>query len=1066
MKRLPKIDRLLRELSENIFISLPGNIPLQFRRALPDEAIDEIDSVVDWQPVHHDLVWGESESYFWFAGDIVVPSEAADQRLVFFVDAAFGDTMGRSDPQCLVRIDGRIVQAVDGNHRYVPLSPSARPGDRYRVTIEAGTIEDRRQLGLKLRLAIHDQAAEALYFDLKVPVDVARLLKPDDARALAILNHVETALAAVDFRPGNPARFGASLAAASTEADRIYALAGDPAMPTIVAAGHTHIDVAWLWRTRETRRKMSRSMATALALLDEYPDYRFMYNQCLLFDWLAEDHPGLMTRIHDKVKAGQFEIEGALWLEPDVNLVSGESLVRQIVRGVRYHEATFGIRPRLLWLPDTFGYGASLPQLMKLAGVETFVTHKLSWNDTNRMPFDTFFWQGIDGTKVPASFITTQTYEYDGFETTYCANLRASHVLGTWKRHAGKARQPELFMIYGHGDGGGGPTREMVETVRRFERGIPGAPKVKQGALGPYFHDLSERMVCEPGTFPTWVGELYFECHRGTLTSVGKVKRDNRKAEIRLREIELLAVLAMRAGTRYPANAIDQLWRILLLNQFHDILPGSSVGSVYDDAASDFAAFEALADDLETRLSSVLSDTPLVLNASHRPRGGLLAGPERPQAQRIHRADGTTEWLSPIIAIAGNSAGSARPANATPEDSLEATVDRLENTNLCVRFDAKGRITSLVDKRTGRDLIPTGELANRIVAHQDVPVEFDAWNIDAHFDDKSWEIDDLVGAEVLETGPWRSAVRFEWRYENSRIVEVVSLSAGSDRVELDVFVDWHEHKTLLKLAVPVAVACNESRAEVHFGHVRRPTHANTSWDQARFETLMQRWVDLSDDDAGLAVLNDCKYGYDARGNRLRITLLKSPVYPWPDADQGEHRFRLALMPHRGFAADGDHVVEAAEDFNMPLRWLGRTVEPGTSVEVEPPFTLQGEGVEVAAVKKAEDDDGVIVRLYETRGRHAEVILSTPLGSVTVVDLLEREAIPLPMVGGTFDACLQTLRNQNPQARSLTRWPLPAPTSTSRSPSFPVATNPSSSCHFRFRRPSSGSRCPTPFRPVR
>ncbi len=999
MKRLPKIDRLLKELSENIFISLPDSVGLQFRRAQPEEPIDEIDAVFDWQSVHQDLVWGEPESYFWFAADIVVPEAAAGLRLVLFVDAAFGDTMGRSDPQCLVRVDGRVVQAVDGNHRYALLSPAAAAGDRYRVTIEAGTIEDRRQLGFKLRLAIHDRAVEALYFDIKVPVDVARLLKPDDPRALAILNHAEAALGALDLRPGNPARFQASLATASAETDRIYALAGDPAMPTIIAAGHTHIDVAWLWRTRETRRKMSRSMATALALLDEYPDYHFMYNQCLLFEWLAEDHPELMARIHDKVKAGQFEIEGALWLEPDINLVSGESLVRQIVRGVHYHEATFGVRPRLLWLPDTFGYGASLPQLMKLSGVETFVTHKLSWNDTNRMPFDTFFWQGIDGTRVPASFVTTQTYEYDGFETTYCANLRASHVLGTWKRHAGKAHQSELFMIYGHGDGGGGPTREMVETIKRFERGIPGAPKVKQGALGPYFHDLAERMLQPPATFPTWVGELYFECHRGTLTSVGKIKRDNRKAEIRLREIELLAVLAMRVGARYPTDEINQLWRIVLINQFHDILPGSSVGSVYDDADCDFASFDALAEDLESRLGAILSSGALVLNASHRPRGGLVVGPERAHAQAIHRADGTMEWLSPVGPVAGSSVGCPRPSETTGSESVEVALDRLENAILSVRFDAKGRITSLFDKRTRRELIPDGELANRIVAHRDIPVEFDAWNIDAHFEDKTWEVEDLIRAEVIETGLYRAAIRFEWRYERSRIVEVVSLIAGSDRLELDVFIDWHEHKTLLKLGVPLAVATDESRAEVHFGHVRRPTHANTSWDQARFETLMHRWIDLSDGDVGLAVLNDCKYGYDARDNRLRITLLKSPVYPWPNADQGEHRFRLALMPHRGFATDAGRIVEAAEDFNMPLRWLGRAIPQVGEIEIEPPFALDGDGIEVTTVKKADDDDGIIIRLYEKRGRRAEAIVSTPLASAATVDLLEREPVPLSIVDG-------------------------------------------------------------------
>lgn len=999
MKRLPRIDRLLRELSEKIFSTIPGDVPLRFRRARAEDLIEEIDAISDWLPVHRDLVWGEPESYFWFVGDVVIPEAAAGQRLVLFVDAAFGDTMGRSDPQCLVRIDGRIVQAADGNHRYIPLTESAEPGRRYRVSIEAGTIEDRRQLGFDLRLAAHDVAAEALYFDVKVPVDVARLSKADDARALAILNHAEAALNAVDFRPGNPARFAVSLAKAAEEAARIYALSGDPATPTIIAAGHTHIDVAWLWRTRETRRKMARSMATALSLLDAYPDYRFMYNQCLLFDWLSEDYPELMERIHAKVKSGQFEIEGAFWLEPDINLVSGESLVRQMVRGIRYHEQTFGVRPRLLWLPDTFGYGASLPQLMKLSGVETFVTHKLSWNDTNRMPHDTFFWQGIDGSKVPASFVTTQTYEYDGIETTYCANLRASHVLGTWKRHAGKADMPELFMIYGHGDGGGGPTREMVETVRRFERGIPGAPKVKQGALGDYFHRLATRMQAEPADFPTWVGELYFECHRGTLTSVGKVKRDNRRAETRLRELELLAVLARQAGVDWPDSELDQLWRIVLLNQFHDILPGSSVGSVYDDADCDFAAFDALADELEARLTAALAGGAAILNASHRPRGGLVTGPERAGAQAIHRADGSIEWLSPVVAIPGNTLGAATAADLT--DALVVDTDRIENAILAVRFDAKGRITSLVDKRRGRDLIPAGEVANRIVAHQDMPVDFDAWDIGAHFEDKSWEVDDLVSAEVVERGPYRAAIRFEWRYEASRIVEVVSLAAGADRLDIDLFVDWHEHKTLLKLAVPLAVAAEESRAEVHFGHVRRPTHTNTSWDQARFETLMHRWVDLSDADAGLAVLNDCKYGYDARGNRLRITLLKSPVYPWPDADQGEHRIRLSLMPHAGFTTDAGRIVDAAEDVNMPLRWLGPATDGAAAPVIAAPFDLIGDGVAVAAVKKADDSDALIVRLYETRGRRAEVSVRTSAEAVSIVDLLERDPAPLAVTDGAM-----------------------------------------------------------------
>lgn len=987
MRSIATYDRLLAVLRERIFTPLDAEVPLRFRRAENgDRARALTEPRAGWTPVDRDLVWGEPDGYYWFAGTATIPAEAAGQRVFCRIEAQFGSVMGRSDPQCLVRVNGQIAQGADGNHREFRLADVAVPGERFEIVIEAGTIEDRRQLGFACRLLTHDPLAEKLYFDLKVPLDVARLLKHDDARRTRILNHIDEALKAIDLRPGDAPRFAASLGAAEVIADRIYADADADAMPTIVATGHTHIDVAWLWRVRETRQKMARSFATALSLMDEYPDYRFMYNQGLLLDYLEQDYPELFERMRGKIDGGQFEIEGALWLEPDVNITGGEALVRHILHGVRYHQQKFGVTPRTVWLPDTFGYSAALPQLMSLAGLDMFVTHKLSWNDTNRMPYEAFHWQGIDGTRVPAYFLTTQKYEYDGINTTYCPDLVPSHVLGTWKRFSQKETLDELFLVYGHGDGGGGPTRAMLENVRRMERGIPGCPRLKHDKMGPFFARLSDKFSADPSAFPTWVGELYLEYHRGTLTSVAKNKRNNRLAETTLRELELLAVLAMERDVPYPTAKLWELWQIVLLNQFHDILPGSSIGAVYEDSDRDYARFFAEAETLKRELAAPLAGESehLLLNLLARRRSAYATLPEGMRsvvengtaipAQRIVLADGSAAHIAPVDAVPplGGRAVALSPATVELPKTIGLSVSptSLENARLRVELDAQGRVVSLFDKQSGRETIEAGTAANALFAHQDIPVDFDAWDIDASFEDKVWPVDRLVSSEVVETGPYRAAIRLEWRYESSSIVQIVALERDSARLDIDCMVDWHEHQTLLKAAFPLAVRTDSVAAEIQFGHVTRPTHRNTSWDVARFETSMQRWVDMSEPGFGVALINDCKYGYDAKGNILRLTLVKSPVFPWPDADQGLHRFRYALFVHDG---DRGAVHDEAEAFNLPLQLIAGAAA-GLSPNSVSLFEVLGDGVSVEAVKKAEDGNAFVVRLCETRGRRQAVTL--------------------------------------------------------------------------------------------
>ncbi|MDO1583125.1 alpha-mannosidase [Rhizobium oryzicola] len=1017
MKRIHKFDRLLLELRERIFLPIAADVPLKFRRAENDQRPAVVAGLQDgWIDVGPDLVWGEPEGYFWFKGTAEIPEAAHGKRIFLKVEAQFGSVMGRSDPQLLTRIDGRIAQGGDGNHREVLLTENAVAGTRHDVLIEVGTIEDRRQMSFACHLTIHDPLAEKVYYDLRVPLDVARLLAEDDARRHFILNHIDDALARIDFRPGDAGRFQSSLQEAEAIAQPIYGAEDFSEKPVITLTGYTHIDVAWLWRVRETRQKMARSIATALNLMDQYPDYRFMLNQGVLFDYLEQDYPELFERILHKVKEGAFEIEGALWLEPDANVTGGESFVRHILHGVAYHEEKFGVRPRIMWLPDTFGYSPALPQLMKLSGLDTFITHKMSWNDTNRMPFETFWWKGVDGTKVPTYFLTMQPYTAPGFNTTYCPDLKPTHVMGAWKRHGQKALNKELFAVYGHGDGGGGPTREMLENVRRMEKGIPGCPAVVHDRMRPFFERLVARMNENPSDFPTWDGELYLEFHRGTLTSVAKNKRNNRFAEQMLRELEALATLAMvEYGTAYPSEILHRLWRIVLLNQFHDILPGSSIGAVFDDSDREYAEFFSEATRLRSELIAAFAGTDefVIPNPLGRVRDGLatIDGDEPlildfngnlVPTQTIARADGRRQQAAPVrnipalgILVGGVTAGTS----AEGTGALAISRNHLENDRLTVRFNDKGRIQSILDKTTGREAVTPGQLANRLVAFRDMPAQFDAWDIDESFEDQSWDIDDLQSVEIVETGPYRAALRFVWVYEQSTINQVVSLEMGASTIEVDTFIEWKQHHTLVKVAFPINVFASETTAEIQFGHMRRPTHRNTSWDQARFETVMHRWVDMSEQDFGVALLNDCKYGYDAKEGLLRLTLLRSPTYPWPDADQGEHRFRYGIHIHHGLLA-GEGVPALAESFNAPLR-LHAGSGSTTAQKAASLFDLTASGIAVESVKKAEIGNDLIVRLWETQGRRNSVTLTLPehFSNAAEVDLLERDARPLPFTEG-------------------------------------------------------------------
>lgn len=969
----------------------------------------------NWPQIEGDFAWGTPEGHHWFAGEIAVP--AADKGITPYLKLIAKNEilLGRTDPQCQVYLDGQICQAFDGFHRELYLPQAQRAAGRATIHINAYTAEIERQLGVALVWCEQHDAAADLYYDLAISFEAAIRLDENDARRHHLFNVIDRALNSLDLR-ARDASFSASVEAALEIAQNAFDQ--ETHAPTISAVGHTHIDVAWLWPISQTREKMVRSMSTACKLMDEYPDFVFMYNQCILFDWLKQDAPDLFERIKKHVKSGQFEIEGAMWLEPDVNIISGESLVRQILRGVKFQQDEFGLTPRVLWLPDTFGYTAAIPQLMAQTGLDIFVTSKCSWNDTNRMPNDTFEWQGIDGTNVTAYLITAQTDDKGhrgDHRTDYGPHLDVSSTVGAWNRYEPKALNQNVLVPFGHGDGGGGPCKVMLENAKRMEKGVPGLPKVKLEGIRPYFDRLRQTIANSDTPFPRWVGELYLEYHRGTLTSLAKNKRNNAAGEHILRELELLSVLAKLNGHDIEADLaeIDELWKILMLNQFHDILPGTSIPQVYIDSDADYAdlfdrgealrqTLSPLAFEAQTQLlnsQGVVRKNALVQFKADTTATAVDFGYGARALQAVHRANGQRLQVAPIEQIAPFARQTATTAPKAAYQIAELSIDQhhLENAFLRVEVANNGEITSIFDKRARRELLRKGSVGNQLKVYQDKPLNWDAWDIDWFYEEKSWSIDTAAKIEVIETGPHRAALRIERAYNQSRLVQIISLQVDARQVEFDFYADWQESQSLLKAEFDFDVVSDQIKSQIQFGHVTRPTHRNTSWDQARFEASMHRWVAFEETDFAIGVLNDCKYGYSATDTHFGLTLIKSGIYPHPTADQEEHLCRYAIM-----VSDDPHPVVAinqqALDFACPLQ-VHAPLKEGAANATQPASLINwsASNVILHAAKISEDQSGVVFRLCEESGKRTRftVKFDERLGDVQRTNLLEQVVAACP-----------------------------------------------------------------------
>ncbi len=786
-------------------------------------------------------------------------------------------------------------------------------------------------------------------------------------------------------------------------AGQLERIKGDyPPVGRLALTGHAHIDLAWLWPLAETRRKGRRTFSTVLDLMERYEDFTFNQSSAQLYAWLEEDDPELLRRIKQRVAEGRWEPVGGSWAEPDCQVTGGESFVRQLFYGQRYWQTAFGRRVTVAWLPDVFGFSAGIPQLLRGAGIGGFFTIKLTWNETNRFPHDLFEWEGLDGSRVTAHMFRNVPPAHG-----YNANIAPLDVLGTWQRFDGKRYHPESLLAFGWGDGGGGPSVRMLENYARLKE-FPALPRLRMTHVDEFFAALPEKGL------PRWVGELYLELHRATLTTQAKVKALNRAAEHRLLEAEAFAARASLHGFAYPNDALEAAWKILLLNQFHDILPGSSIAEVYQDA--------------HRQLGDVVETATAVRDAALAHLGGLTGGPTDTRRLVVNAGLGSRALtiLLPGVdpgAVVSDAEGSPVPTQATAEGLLAHAPDRrvpgigwtilsvgtgdgaqevepgvlaeaagggalIENDLLRVEIGDDGTLHRIVDKMAGREVL--AGRGNQLWAYVDKPRNWDAWDIDEAHEQVGEEVGGVERVEVLEVGPLRAAVTVTRGWRGSRIEQTYRLLAGSKRLDIETFIDWHERQVLLKARFPLAVRTHEATYETMYGAVRRPTHRNTSWDAARFEVAAHRFADLSEPGYGVALLNDGKYGHGAHDNELTLSLVRGPLYPDPFADEGEHRFTYALLPHAGDWTEAGVVAEAFA-LNSPL-----IVAPAAEGTTPGDFELvANEGLPLAlgALKRAEEGTGLILRLYEPHGARGTATLrfAREVRRVAAVDLLEAAA---------------------------------------------------------------------------
>lgn len=1014
-----RIRIILEELKHYVYPdSAPSNYPspqvysiTHYKwKQTEDKDLENADpNTLDWEIFDTSREWGGHRQYYWFVTEIAIPDFLDGKCVTYNLTTGREGNWDAVNPQFSAYVNGKIVQGLDVNHRSFILTEEAHAGEKFRIALSAFTGDQNFRIALKSELAALDRKLEKLYYDIAVPFDVAVLIPETDKTHLDIIHALNETVNLLDLRVPFSQDFYDSIDRAEEYLTaEFYGKRCGESREEVWCVGHTHIDVAWLWTLSVTRDKAFRSFSTVLNLMKEYPEYIFMSSQPQLYKYVKEQSPELFDEIRQRAKEGRWEPEGSLFLESDCNLTSGESLVRQILFGKRFFQDEFGVDCKIVWLPDAFGFSGALPQIMQKSGIPYFMTTKISWNDTDKFPYDVFKWRGIDGSEVLTSMIPASDFQSSNFFTTYNGTVNASQVMGSWKRYQQKDLNNKVLLSYGFGDGGGGPTKEMLEHQRRLAKGIPGCPKTVMTTAGNYFETL-EKEVGKQKYLPTWSGELYLEFHRGTYTSMARNKKFNRKSEFMNQNAELYSYLdQLLTGAPYPQKDINDSWEVLLRNQFHDILPGSAIQEVYEDSKSEYEGIisrgtklitdklSAIASTIGTDGESVVVFNPLGFSCTDVVTFDVPAGIRHPviyDGDRQLACQKTTEGKAIFLAEGVPSKG-YKTFEIREGDSCETEGDTISASGFSNRFfeaklDEKAQFVSLYDKRAHRQVIKQGEKANVLTAYEDKPFDFDAWNVEMYYHEKHWPVDDLQSVEVVENGPVRSCIQITRKFLHSTIVQSVYVYHDLPKIDVQNSIDWKESQILLRASFPADIHAEEATYDIQFGNLKRPTHFNTSWDAAQFEVCAHKWVDLSEDDYGVSLLNDCKYGYDVHDGQISISMLKSAVYPNPEADKEHHEFVYSLVPHSGGWREAD-IVQAAYTLNNPMTAVVSSASSGTSPKCYSFVRCDAENVIIEVVKKAERSENVILRMYECYNRRSSVTVScgTEILHVDECDLLE------------------------------------------------------------------------------
>ena len=939
-----------------------------------------------WEPYDGYTTLSGDDTHYWFRATFRTPAVKEGETLVLHTATSPWGAWNNGNSQGLLYLNGAMVCGLDANHTDCELEPETDYvlHNYFHIAMFQGG-----SACYKMSLAAIDQAVEHLFYDVRVPFDTCQLLSEGSEEYARMMSVLVDAVRMVDLRDSHGEEFHSMVRDAIDYLEREFyqKRCSTEGKPVVHCVGHTHIDVEWKWDRTQTREKIQRSFSTAKNLMDRYPEYTFMLSQPELYRYLKEEAPEKYDELRELVREGRWEPEGAMYLEPDCNLTSGESLVRQILHGKRFFREEFGVESRILFLPDVFGYSAALPQILKKSGVDFFVTSKISWNDTNTMPVDMFYWEGIDGTRIFTSFMTAQRVG-EGNRTTYNSFISPTYVKGTWDRFQQKEYTNRIFMTYGFGDGGGGPTKEMLEIQRRTARGIPSLPVTKMDSLRSYLEEVKAEFdaSCQrTDRTPTWVGELYLEFHRGTYTSIAKVKKSNRYSEFLLGTAEALSATHACLGGDYDARGLNRFWRMALHNQFHDILPGSSIKAVYDHTDQDYAEIAAFG-------QNVIDEKLDALSARVNTEGGVLVyNPTCFPRPAVLRQDGYTETAHIVPSFGWTVVRSAEPACRVRTDGLTA-----ENPYYILTLGRSGQITRLYDKVAGREVLCGS--GNRLTVFEDNPTLYDAWELEDYYKLKSYDLSGEATITPVTDGS-RAGFVIERSYMHSTIRQTLWLYSESRRIDFETELDWHEHHQVLKAFFPLDLHATSTTYDVQFGHVTRPTHQNTSWDRAKFETYAHKWVDVAEYGYGVALLNDGKFGHAVDGSLLSLTLLKCATYPNHDADQGLHRFTYSLLPHeKDFREAG--IIQESHFLNQPLytkvledqsydRSMG-DMPAGCLPETFSFVSVDRPNVVISAVKQAEAGDGLIVRFHDAYDCHSTVTLTVPpcFNRARLCDLME------------------------------------------------------------------------------